>query len=186
VPDFSTAFLFSDAVGTAYVNGSTTFDYQKGTITATASGSVAITGSSTSWNTTGKFPLNQDVTYFNLYFRVDPPNGDGIWYPISQFTSDTALTLALPLVNQILVGATYSIAQMPVLQEDFEDMPVYYSLMTYFASIIPDETRFKQYEAIFNNKLQMLKDYAGTKQVSVDLEESPVLTNPNLYPYAQP
>lgn len=184
-PDFT--FLFN-ANGSAWTPGNTPSDYVIGTITPPAVGSTSITGASTSWNTTGKFPLNVDVSYFNLYLRIDPPNGDGIWYPISQFNSDTSLTLATPMQNQpsSASGATYSIGQMPLLQEDFHDMLVFVVMMDYFSSIVPDRVKFDQFKDRYQTRLQALEEYAGTKQVSIDLEAEPVLTNPNNYPYAQP
>jgi hypothetical protein len=185
MPDFSTAFLFSSAAGAAYSAGSTTFDYTVGTVSG-SSGSTTISGSTTAWNATGGYPLGVDVTYHNLYFRADPPKGDGIWYPISQFVSDTSLILSLPLLNPITAGATYSIGQMPVLEEDFHDMITLGALIIYYTSIVPDQIRLQQFQSSYNSRLEMLKDYAGTKQVSVDLEETPLLINPNLYPFANP
>lgn len=184
-PDFT--FLFQTN-GSAWTAGTTPSDYVVGTVTPPTVGAINVTGAATSWSTTGKFPLNTDVTYFNLYFRIDPPNGDGIWYPISQFNSDTSLTLALPMQHQSssASGATYSIGQMPVLQEDFHDMIVYGEMLTYFSSIVPDTNKFKQFQAMYDGRLTLLEEYAGTKQVSVDLEAEPVLSNPNNYPYAQP
>lgn len=185
MPDFS--FLFQSS-GAAWTAGTTPTDYTVGTITPPAVGAISVTGVSTLWNTTGKFPLNTDITYFNLYLRIDPPNGDGIWYPISQFNSDTSLTLALPVQHQSSssAGATYSIGQMPVLQEDFHDMIPYGTMLTYFSSIVPDTNKFKQFQAMYDSRLTLLEEYAGTKQVSVDLEAEPVLSNPNNYPYANP
>ena len=91
-------------------------DYSTGNISAMAKGSFQVTGTGTSWSTTGGFPLNTDVSYFNLQLRVNPPNGDGMWYPISSFQSDTALTLALPVVNapNITGSSTYTIGQFPL------------------------------------------------------------------------
>ena len=186
VPDFT--FIWQ-ANGSAWTPGTVPSDYIVGTITPPSVGSINVTGASTSWNTTGKFPLNVDVSYFNLYFRIDPPNGDGIWYPISQFNSDTSLTLATPIQNQPTTasGATYSIGQMPLLSEDFQDMIVYgRPLKTYFSSIVENPNKFKQFDSLYQNSLTLLEDYAGTKQQSVDLEAEAVLSNPNNYPYAQP
>jgi hypothetical protein len=189
IPSFSTAFLFSDTSGTAYVAGATTFTYQKGTVTPPAVGAVNVTGASTSWNTTGAFPLNTDVSYFNLFFKISQPNGDGIWYPISQFASDTSLILATPIQNQPTSagGASYEIGQMPVLFEDFHDAIIYgRPLQTYYSSIVDDEGKFKQYQALHQVSVTKMESYLGTKQVNVDLEAEPVLSNPNNYPYAQP
>lgn len=183
-PDFS--FLYQ-ANGSAWIPGTTPTDYIVGTITPPAVGAINVTGVSTSWNTTGKFPLNVDVTYFSLYFRIDSPNGDGIWYPISQFNSDTSLTLASPMQNQSTTagGATYSIGQMPILNEDFHDMIIHgRPLQTYFSSIVENETKFKNFSALHQQSLTLLEDYAGTKSVSVDLEAEVVLSNANNYPYS--
>lgn len=185
VPDFSNAFIFSDANGTAFVAGQTAFDYQKGTISTAAVGSTSITGVSTAWNTTGKYPLNTDVSFYNLYLIINPPYGDGIYYPISQFNSDTSLTLAAPIVNAPnIASATYSIGQFPVLSEDFHDMIVFSYLRTYFSSIVESETKFKLFDAKYKEKFTALEDYAGTKSIQVDLGATPELENPNLFLYA--
>lgn len=156
-----------------------------GTVAGT-SGSTAITGTTTSWNTTGAYPLNVDLMYANLFIRIDPPKGDGIWYQIRKFTSDTALVLVNPLVNNpVATGATYTIGQFPLLQEDFHDMIAYGSLRVYFNSIVSNPDKFKLYDALYKERLQLLEDYAGTRQVNVDLGTEPNPVNPNLFIYAQ-
>lgn len=185
-PDFT--FIYQSGT-TPWVAGSTPTDYTNGTVTPPSVGSINITGASTSWNTTGKFPLNVDVTYFNLYLKIDPPNGDGFWYPISQFNSDTSLTLATPVQNQptIASGATYSIGQFPVLEDDFHDTLVYgRPLHVYFSSIVEEENKFKMFDGLYKESQTRMEDYLGTKQINVDLEAEPVLSNPNNYPFAQP
>ncbi len=156
-------------------------DYSTGTITGTA-GSTTITGSSTTWNSVGAFPL-ADVKYYNLYLRANSPKGDGIWYPISSFTSDTVLTLALPLVNPIVSGASYTIGQMPLLAEDFHDMIVYGALKVYYTTVVSDTSKFKEISGLYQERMELLKEYDGTKQVNVDLEADPSVINPNLFIY---
>jgi hypothetical protein len=159
-------------------------DYSTGNITGATVGSTAITGTLTSWGTTGLFPLNTDVSFYNLMLRINPPNGDGIWYPISTFNSDTTLTLAVPIVNapNITAGTTYTIGQFPLLEEDFHDMLVYRSLLTYFTTIVKDPDSFDRFEKMYDERLELLSDYAGTKTVmSVDLGNSPQIVNPNFF-----
>jgi hypothetical protein len=158
-------------------------DYSTGNVTAMTVGSYQVTGTGTSWST--KFPLNTDVSYFNLMLRVDPPFGDGMWYPISSFQSDTALTLALPVVNApgITASSTYTIGQMPLLQEDYHDMLVYGALMTYYGTIVKDSERYKLFKDMYDTRLQLMESYLGTKSIQVDLEDSVPLLNPNLMPY---
>ena len=161
-------------------------DYSTGTIASVTEGDTAITGTSTAWNTTGEYPLNKDITFFNLAIRFNPPEGDGIWYPIQSFQSDTALTLAQPV--QMAPSATvssYTIGQIPLLNEDFHDMLVFGALKIYYSSILKDESKYNQFSAEYQSRLDLLEAYAGTKSVNVDLGAQPVPNNPNLYLYAQ-
>lgn len=161
-------------------------DYSTGTISGTVN-SNAITGSSTSWNTTGSYPLNTDLTFANLYIKATPPKGDGLWYPIQRFTSDTALLLNLPVVNApSLSGASYIIGQLPLLQEDFQDAIVYGALLVYFSSIKKDKEQYTFFKGEYDKRIQLLEDYAGTKSVNVDLGSQPIPANPNLFLFAPP
>jgi hypothetical protein len=148
-----------------------------------AQNSFQVTGSGTTWSS--QFPLNVDVSYFNLMLRVNPPNGDGMWYPISSFQSDTALTLALPVVNapNITGSSTYTIGQMPLLQEDFHDTIIYGILMSYYTTIGKDPDRFKIFKDMYETRLRLMEDYLGTKSVNVDLSDDVPLLNPNLMPF---
>ena len=162
-------------------------DYTTGTI-ANASGmtvgSTAITGTGTSWTV---YPQNVDILSQNLYFRADvSTGGDGIWYPILKFTSATTLVLALPVISapSVTVATTYTIGQMPLVQEDFHDMLVFGALKIYYSSIVSDTEKFKEYSALEKERFDLLEDYAGTKQVNVDLGSSPQAVNPNLFIYS--
>lgn len=162
-------------------------DYNTGTLSNIAVGSNSITGVSTNWNTSGGFPLNTDLTFFNLFIRIAPPSGDGIWYQIQSFQSNTALTLVQPIQNAPSTTATsYLIGQLPLLQEDFQDTPVYGALKIYFTSIVDNKGKFQMYESEYQNRLNLLEAYAGTKSVNVDLGSQPVPNNPNLFLFAPP
>jgi hypothetical protein len=161
-------------------------DYSAGTLApgGMTSGSTSVTGLATAWDT--EYPVGVDISAYNLMLRVNPPYGDGIWYPIQQVNSATSLTLALPVVSapNITASATYTIGQVPILDEDFHDMLVYGSLMVYFSTIVKDTEKFKMYENLYNQKLEILKAYDGTKYTNVDLEAEPNQINPNLFIYA--
>lgn len=163
-------------------------DYSTGTIdtAGVVAGSTAVTGLTTSWSTTGKYPLAVDVSFYHLYLRVDPPYGDGVWYPILKFNSNTSLTLSLPVVSapNITNASTYTIGQLPLLSEDFHDMIVYGALKIYYSTIVRDESKFKEMSGLYQERLELLKDYAGTKSVNVDLESEPQQINPNLFVYS--
>jgi len=161
-------------------------DYATGTIAET-SGSNAVTGTTTSWNTTGTYPLNTDLSYANLMIAGTPPKGDGLWYPIQRFTSDTALLLNLPIVDApVTSGDSYVIGQFPLLQEDFQDMIVYGALLVYFSSIKKDKEQYAFFKGEYDKRLDLLEAYAGTKSVNVDLGAQPIPANPNLFLFAGP
>lgn len=157
-------------------------DYSTGTLSGLTLGSNEVTGVSTSWNTTGNFPLNVDLSYANLYLQIGAPSGDALWYPIERFLSDTSLLLLLPLDNApSSTASTYTIGQIPWLQEDFHDLLVYGALKIYFSSIVKDPSMFKLYENLEAERMLQLEDYAGTKSVNVDLGPQPQPLNPNLF-----
>lgn len=160
-------------------------DYSTGTLSGITIGSNAITGVTTSWNTTGTYPLNVDVTFFNLYLKITPPSGEGIWYQIQRFLSDTSLLLTTPIAYApSSTAAAYTIGQLPLLQEDFHDMLVQGALMIYYSSINDDKDKYSMYKDLYNTRLDLLEAYAGTKSVNVDLGAQPIPNNPNLYIYA--
>lgn len=159
-------------------------DYTTGTLSSLAVGDNTVTGVGTTWS--GVAPVNTDLSFFNLFLRIDPPTGDGIWYPIQKFTSDTELYLATPLQNApSTTGTTYTIGQLPLLHEDFHDMLVFGALKIYFSSIVKDQASFDQYNSLEAERLVLLEEYAGTKSVNVDLGSQPVPNNPNLFIYAR-
>jgi hypothetical protein len=160
-------------------------DYTTGTLSGISVGSNSITGVGTTWSTVA--PLNVDLTYFNLFIRITPPSGEGIWYQIERFTSNTAALLTTPIQNApSTTAAAYTIGQLPLLQEDFHDTIVYGAVMTYFTSIVRDSDRFKMYSTMYEQRTNLLETYAGTKSVNVDLGAQPIQANPNLFLFAPP
>lgn len=157
-------------------------DYSTGTLSSIGVGDNTITGTATSWNTTGAFPLNTDLTHFNLFLKITPPSGDGIWYPIQKFTSDTELYLSTPIQTApSATASSYTIGQLPLLQEDFHDMLVYGALKIYYTSIVADSNKYTTFNNEYTMRNEMLKEYASTKSINVDLGSAPIPNNPNLF-----
>ncbi len=160
-------------------------DYTTGTLSSIAVGDTQITGVGTTFSSIA--PITTDLTFLNLYLRITPPQGEGIWYQIQSFASDTSVILLQPIQNAPSATATaYTIGQMPLLQEDFHDMLVYGALQTYFSSIVNDEGKFNRFSTLYAERKNLLESYAGTKSVNVDLGSSPIPNNPNLYLFAPP
>lgn len=160
-------------------------DYTTGTLSSIAVGDNQITGVGTAWS--GIAPVTTDLSAFNLHLRITPPDGDGIWYPIQSFASDTSVILAMPIQTAPKSTASaYTIGQLPLLEEDFHDMLVHGALKIYYSSIVKDSSLFQQYAVLEKERLDMLEDYGGTKTVNVDLGAQPVPMNPNLFTFAPP
>lgn len=159
-------------------------DFATGTVAASA-GNNAITGTGTTWNTVGTYPLNVDLSYANLMLAITPPKGDGLWYPIQRFTSDSALLLNLPIVNApVVTGASYTIGQFPLLTEDFQDLLVYSSLAIYYSSVSKDKDKYEMYKEEVEKREKLMDAYLANKSVNVDLGAQVMQQNPNLYLYA--
>lgn len=155
-------------------------DYSTGTVTAT-NDSFTITGAGgTSWLTTFS-PTAGNVMNYNLWIRVTAPSGDGVWYQIESIDSATQLTLVQPYQGNTIAGATYTIGQMPLLLEDFQDLLVYRPLMIYFSSIQKDPQKAEAYKALYDEGIKSMDSYVGTKSLNVNLAQRVQQVNPNLF-----
>lgn len=154
-------------------------DYSTGTVTVT-NGSQAVTGSGTSW-LTPFLPSAGSTSNLNLWIKFNAPQGDGNWYQLSRIDSATAITLLQPYQGTTSANVTFTIGQMPLLLEDFQDLIVYRPLDIYFSSINPDQGRASDFKTLYNDGIEMLDDYSGTKSVNVDLGTPPAMVNPNLF-----
>ncbi len=160
-------------------------DYTTGTLSSIAVGDTQVTGVGTTWSAIA--PTGVDVSFLNLFLKVTPPSGDGIWYPIQRFESTTSLTLLTPIQNApSATAAAYVIGQLPLLSEDFHDMLVFGALEVYFASILNDDKAAQKYGTLYRTRLDLLEAYAGSKSVNVDLGAQTIPRNPNLYTFAPP
>jgi hypothetical protein len=129
------------------------------------------------------FPTGVDLTFANIFFTANTPQGDGLPYQVQSFQSGTALTLLKPVVNVPTPtgGGTFLVGQYPLLGSDFHDTIVYGALRIYFSSIVNDPGKFQLYDNLFKERLELMKFYLATKTTTVDLGESPYRSNPNLF-----
>jgi hypothetical protein len=158
VPDLS----IPDATGTATVNVSTS----PTTVTATG---LALT-------------VNKQLEA--RWIQFPQPDGDNLWYQISNISnigSTTTATLYQPYQGISLTGKAYTIGQMPLISEDFQDLLVYRPLMIYFSSINKDVDKASQFKDLYEEKLAQLADYSGTNTTNINLGRRPTNSNPNLY-----
>lgn len=142
--------------------------------------SAVITGSGSSWlanylNTSG------NAMNLNLWMRLTAPLGDNNWYQIQSIQSATSLTLVNPYQGETVSGANYIIGQMPLLLEDFHDIPVLKPLVIYFSTIQPNEAKASEFKQLLKEGIERLDKYCGTKSLNVNLNRPRPGPNPNLY-----
>lgn len=110
-------------------------------------------------------------------------NGDNRWYQISSVTSATVLTLFNGYLGATVSGGTAVIGDVPILAEDYQDLPLYRALYIYYSSIAPDVNQATLYKDLLDvGSVELDKKY-GSKDYSPVLTDpnSPVF-NPNLFP----
>ena len=139
-------------------------------------GSMAVTGVGTSWAQT----TNQQLE--SRWLQIQQPDGDNLWYQIQSVNSATSITLYQPYQGIDVTNSTnWTIGQMPLIAEDFQDMLVWKFLQYYFSSIADNPTKHKEYADIYALKLRQLSEYSGSNTVQVNLSPKRKKGNPNLY-----
>jgi len=152
-------------------------DYTTGTVSVNTA-ATTVTGSGTSWTTNmAGMWLNIPITASNT------TSGDNEWYQIASVTNATTLVLDNPYQGATNVsGAAYTIGEVPILPEDFQDLPLYRAMYVYNNSINPDKDKASYFKSLYDEGYKMLDAEFGAKTSSVGLtpQNSPVV-NPNLY-----
>jgi hypothetical protein len=101
----------------------TKLDYTTGTV-AINNGSVALTGTGTSWTA---------AAYGNMQFQ-GTDGSDGNFYDIAAINSTTSITLKTPYVGPSVSGIAYRLGQMFIFPGEFNDVPVDYALSRFYES----------------------------------------------------
>lgn len=149
-------------------------DYTTGTVAVTTLTS-AITGTTTIWTPTTN---SQNES---RWIQISQAKGDNLWYQVASVDSTTGITLYQPYQGITVSGGSYTLGQMPILMEDFHDMLVWKALVYYFSSIVDNPKKAAEFQGMYDAKLELLAEYAGTKTIHVNLGREAVRMNPNLY-----
>lgn len=153
-------------------------DYTTGTVTVT-NASTAITGSGTAWTT------NMAGRWINVPQTTDnTTSGDDEWYQIASVTSATALVLDNQYqgATATSVSGGYTIGEVPILPEDFQDLPLYRALYLYHNSISPNPQKAALYKAMYDEGYKFLDEEFGSKTASVGINPLAAdAINPNLF-----
>lgn len=144
-----------------------TADYTTGTVSITTA-TTTVTGAGTTFT----------ADMVGRYIKIS----DRIWYKISAFTDTTHITIDRNYEGSTVTGATYTIAQVPILPEDFQILPVYEAVMNYWA-MQGETARMQTYKQLFEDTYANLKREHSSKstKVRVDTLTDYTVENPNLF-----
>ena len=150
-------------------------DYTTGTVSATQNSDV-ITGSGTT------FIKNME----DRWIRISEPSGDGNWYQIKTFTDATHVTLYNNYTGPTISGASYSIGEMPIMPEDYQDLALYRALQIYYNSRVQNPQQSELYKGLYDSGYEMLNAEFGLKTTNVALTDTDApVYNPNLFVRSQ-
>lgn len=146
-------------------------DYTTGTVAITT-GTTVVTGSGTTFV----------ADMVGRWIQVTAPTGDQEWYKIATFTSTTVLGLESAYNGATVAGGAYTIGEVSILPEEFQDLPVTYALRQYYSSRVKDKGIYEMYKNMYDERYQMMNEELGSKDdnmvISNGLERD--IINPNL------
>lgn len=124
----------------------------------------------------------------NAYLRVPHsstatgPNGDNQWYQIASVTSAATASLSNAYQGSTVTGASFTIGEVPILPEDYQDLPLYRLGIIYYTTRFPDPVRADQYQKLWDQGIAALDDEYGSKTTNVVLTDTDApIVNPNLF-----
>lgn len=150
-----------------------------------ASGSVTITSGSTVITGTGTSFVNwmsQQGWLRIPHSSTNISNGDNQWYEISSVSGTTTLILKNAYGGSTVTNGSVTIGEVPILPEDYQDLPLYRMGVIYYTTRFPDPTKAQMYQSLWNDGVKALDDEFGSKTTNVVVAdtEAPVI-NPNLF-----
>jgi hypothetical protein len=155
-------------------------DYTTGNVSALTSGAAAVTGASTSWTA----PMGGRWIKISSTSTAGQ-SGDNMWYKISSVSSTTALTLTRNYQGTTITGNTaYTIGEMSLLPEAYQDLPVYRACYIYFSSVQPETPRANLFKTMYDEGFARLVKDQNNRSLSPVITSGgePSQVDPNLYP----
>lgn len=113
---------------------------------------------------------------------TDAQNGDNKWYQISSVTSGTQAVLMSTYAGANVSAASFTIGDVSILPEDYQDLPAYRMGYIYYSTRYPDPSKAQLYQNLWTQGITALDEEFSSKTTSVVLPEidSPSV-NPNLF-----
>lgn len=145
-------------------------DYTTGTVSVT-NAATTITGSGTTFT----------AAMVGRWIKLT--TGDQQWYQIASYTSATSIDIVSPYQGTTAAGSAFTIGDMSLLPEPYQDLPVWDAASTYFSSINPDLPKAKMLRDRFDGLFKNLSYDYGTKTTDPSLHDNipRKILNPNLF-----
>lgn len=155
-------------------------DYTTGGVFESVVDSATLTGTGTTWAT------SMAGRWIRITESDTTNKGDGFWYQILSVASTTSLTLVRPYKGTAITtgNAAYNISQCSLLPEQYQDLPIYGALRTYFTSVDPNPSQAQLYGGMYlQMEKSLIESYANRNESCVidDGDSRPIMGNPNLY-----
>lgn len=151
----------------------------------TSSQTVSATINSTTITASGSVFLNWMAgQWIRIPFSTNnSTSGDDQWYQIDTVDSATQITLKNPYTGNTITGASFTVGQVPILAEDYQDLPLYRMAMIYYSTRLPNPERYKLYKDLYDRGFEALNEEFGSKTTDVALTDTDApIFNPNLFP----
>jgi hypothetical protein len=169
-----------------------TMNYETRIVDLTMDDVTQATGPSTMSATNGDATLTaSSATFLNWmvgqWVRIpfstsNSTSGDNQWYQIDSVTDSTHCELVAPYSGNTITGASFTIGQVPLLTEDYQDLPLYRMGWIYYTTRLKDATRAAEYKKLYDTGFEMLNNEYGQKITSpVLIDDDTPLYNPNLF-----
>lgn len=114
---------------------------------------------------------------------TDASSGDNGWYQIDSVTSDTVLVLKNAYSGANATAVNFTIGDVPILPEDYQNIPLYKALRLYFTTRVYDVAKATEFLNMYNEGYALLNAKYGSKSTSPVLTDTDApVYNPNLFP----
>ncbi len=147
-------------------------DYTTGTVSVTnGDAHIVFSGSTLTSNMAG------------MWIQFSAPRGDENWYQIGSVNTGLGTAELLnPYQGLTSSAIPFTIGDVPILPEDYQDLPLYRALEVYFTSISPDARSAQLYQGLYDRGYAQLNQDYGSKNTSPVLVDSDAeVYNPNLF-----
>lgn len=117
------------------------------------------------------------------YSSTDATSGDNRWYKINTISSSTVALLKNPYMGDSISGADFIIGDVPILPEDYQDLPLYKALSIYYSTRVVDPVRANKFTELYDTGYILLDNKYGSKSTTPVLTDTDApVYNPNLFP----